>query len=216
MLQDNNQIGYINKLIKEEIFQTIWLLDSKEEEMNEIPSTPSLLNHSSNGVLQELELQALRQSQETTTLDQTLEATDAHSPSPLRSTAEDQSLPPLNDPSTQDPSSSPSLSEVAPSANDLPQRQPNISAIAKDTKFFSGTNLYNSKKKEYYWPTLYVAKITNVECHCKDKCGKYKVGYVTSQFSDKLPPYHRSRIKAACPMVQFFWYFFSDILTLLQ
>jgi hypothetical protein len=70
---------------------------------------------------------------------------------------------------------------------------------------FSGTLLFDVNKKEKMYPILYVAKIENIECHCKERCGKYKVGYLTTSFEDNLPAFHRSRVKTACPSLQFFW-----------
>jgi hypothetical protein len=81
----------------------------------------------------------------------------------------------------------------------------NLRELANRKEVFSGTLLFDVGKKEKLYPMLYVAQIENIECPCQAKCGKYKIGYVTSPCVDKLPAYHRSRIKSACPNLRFFW-----------
>jgi hypothetical protein len=67
---------------------------------------------------------------------------------------------------------------------------------------------YCAKEKSGQKVFLYVADITNIECRCEIKCGKFKIGYFISD-KDVPPAYHLSRLTQTCPSLDLYWHFFE-------
>ena len=191
-LANRNRLDYVHKLIDTEIFQTLWKIHEYKGRKDPIPSTPPPPNHN------DLEEGGLKGRGIGCDLEDGVLKSVPSTPPPLN---HNQSV----------PSTPPTTSELVASSSShdaLEEEEETIIRLSQAHELFHGTSL-SLEKKRCNIPLMYVAEIQNIkgkECcaPAKFRCGKYKIGYITTTKGD-LPTWHPSRIRQTCPDVSISW-----------
>jgi hypothetical protein len=103
-----------------------------------------------------------------------------------------------SDESSENPSSQRSLiEEVTQKFSENVMRV--VEAVSGEDDLFKNSPIGTETKTVF----VYAAVIRNMECHCAEKCGKVKVGYMIGK---EMHMQHICRLSHMCPSFQLHWY----------